>query len=392
LDIGFPKEGAIMDGQYVARRLVERFEPITAHDPRVRRRQLHRLIDVVVLSVCGVLSGCESFTDVERYAKTKLPFFRQFLELPHGIPSHDTFSRIFARLSPGVFGECLRNWINDLRESAEDDHVAIDGKTLRGTFHKASEKSPLHSVSAWSTKYGLTLGQVATAAKSNEITAIPELIRLIDLEGAVVTIDAMGCQTDIAAEIQAAGADYVLALKDNHPTLAAEVQAAFEIHLESATAEQGPGYCHQRETAHGRTVERDVFVIPAPPTLHGRANWPGLVSLVMMITRRITGSEETGYVRYFLSTLPARARRHAQLIRNHWGIENNQHWVLDVTFREDGCRIYKDHGPENLALLNRLALSLIKQHTGKDSIRGKRKMCGWDDNFLLEILAGKPQN
>jgi len=338
------------------------------------------------------MSGCEAFTDVERYAQAKLPFFRRFLELPHGIPSHDTFSRIFARLSPSAFGECLRNWINDLRESPQGDHVAIDGKTLRGTFHKASEKSALHSVSAWSTKYGLTLGQVATAAKSNEITAIPELIRLIDLEGAVVTIDAMGCQTEIAAEIQAAGADYVLALKDNHPTLAAEVQAAFEVHLESETAEQGSGYCHHQEKSHGRTVERDVYVIPAPKTLHGFTNWSGLASLVMVLTRRIIGAEETGYVRYFLSTLPARARRHARLIRNHWGIENNQHWVLDVTFHEDGCRIYKDHGPENLALLNRLALSLIKQHPGKGSLSGKRKMCGWNDDFLLEVLAGKPQN
>jgi predicted transposase YbfD/YdcC len=380
-----------MDGR-VARRLVERFEPIVAYDPRVKRRQLHRLIDVVVLAVCGVLSGCESFTDIERYGKRKRAFFQQFLELSNGIPSHDTFSRVFARLKPAAFGECLQNWINDFRDSSDGDHVAIDGKTLRGTFHKASEKSPLHSVSAWSTKYGLTLGQVATAAKSNEITAIPELIRLIDLEGAVVTIDAMGCQTEIAAEIQAAGADYVLALKDNHPTLAAEVQAAFEDHLESPTAEQGPGYYHQTETEHGRTVARDVFVIPAPRKLHGRANWPGLVSLVMMITRRITGSEETGNVRYFLSTLPARARRHARLIRDHWGIENTQHWVLDVTFREDGCRIYKDHGPENLALLNRLALSLIKQHPGKDSIRGKRKMCGWDDAFLLDVLAGPSEN
>lgn len=380
-----------MDGR-VARRLVDRFEPITAHDPRVERRRLHRLIDLVVLAVCGVLSDCQSFTDIERYAKRKRAFFQQFLELPNGIPSHDTFSRVFARLKPAAFSECLWNWINDFRDSSEGDHVAIDGKTLRGTFHKASEKSPLHSVSAWSTKYGLTLGQVATAAKSNEITAIPELIRLIDLEGAVVTIDAMGCQTEIAAEIQAAGADYVLALKDNHPTLAAEVATAFEDHLESPGAEQGPGYCHQRETAHGRTVERDVFVIPAPQTLHGHANWPGLVSLVMMITRRIVNTAETGYVRYFLSTLPVRARRHAKVIRDHWGIENTQHWVLDVTFREDGSRVYKDHGPENLALLNRLALSLIKQHPGKDSIRGKRKMCGWDDDFLLEILASTPRN
>jgi predicted transposase YbfD/YdcC len=157
-------------------------------------------------------------------------------------------------------------------------------------------------------------------------------------------------------------------------------------------AEQGPGYCHERETAHGRTVERDVFVIPAAETLHGPFNWPGLVSLVMMITRRITGSDETGYVRYFLSTLPARARRHARLIRDHWKIENTQHWTLDVTFREDSCRIYKDHGPENLALLNRHVLSLIKQHPGKDRLRSKRKMRGWDDDFLLEVLAGKSQN
>jgi predicted transposase YbfD/YdcC len=376
----------------VMTRLMERFEPMTAHDPRMKRRRLHGLSALVVLAVCGVLSGCESFTEIERYAKKKRAFFERFLDLPNGIPSHDTFSRVFARLKPAAFSDCLQNWINDFRDSSEGDHVAIDGKTLRGTFHKASEKSPLHSVSAWSTKYSLTLGQVATAAKSNEITAIPELIRLIDLEGAVVTIDAMGCQTEIAAAIQTAKADYVLALKDNHPTLAAEVQAAFEDHMESPTAEQGPGYYHQTEKGHGRTVERDVFVIPAPTTLYGHANWPGLASIVMLITRRIVDGTETGYVRYFLSTLRASAQRHAQVIRDHWGIENTQHWVLDVTFHEDASRVYKDHGPENLALLNRLALSLIKQHPGKDSIRGKRKMCGWDDNFLLEVLAGPPRD
>ena len=294
----------------LARRLVERFEPIVAHDPPAQRRQLYRLIDVVVLAVCGVLSGCESFTDIERYGKRKRAFFEQFLELPNGIPSHDTFSRVFARLKPAVFGECLRNWINDFRDCSDGDHVAIDGKTLRGTFHRASEKSPLHSVSAWSTKYGLTPQPGGDRREIERNHGDPGLIRLIELEGAVVTIDAMGCQTEIAAEIQAAGADYVLALKDNHPTLAAQVQAAFEDHLESSTAEQGPGYYHQTETEHGRTVARDVFVIPAPQTLHGRANWPGLVSLVMMITRRIVGTVETGYVRYFLSTLPGRARRH----------------------------------------------------------------------------------
>ena len=257
-------------------------------------------------------------------------FSSQFLELPNGIPSHDTFSRVFARLKPAVFGECLRNWINDFRDCSDGDHVAIDGKTLRGTFHRASEKSPLHSVSAWSTKYGLTLGLVATAAKSNEITAIPELIRLIELEGAVVTIDAMGCQTEIAAEIQAAGADYVLATQ--RPIIRPwppRCRPPSKTIWSRRRLSRDPDITirlRRNMDARGRTRR---IRHPRAQTLHGRANWPGLVSLVMMITRRIVGTVETGYVRYFLSTLPARARRHAKVIRDHWGIENTQHWVLD---------------------------------------------------------------
>lgn len=377
----------------VMERLKERFAPIAKHDPRVMRRRRHLLVDIVVVAVCGVLSGCDSFVEIERYGRQKLDFFREFLELPHGIPSHDTFGRVFARLKPEAFQECLWGWLGSLRGSAEGDVVAIDGKTLRHTFDTAAAKTALHSVSAWSTKDRLTLGQVAVAAKSNEITAIPQLLKLLDIAGATVTIDAMGCQKEIAAGIREESADYVLALKGNHEHLHAAVQTLFVEHLESGAAEQGPGYVGRVEKNPGRREARYVYALPTPTDLPGHADWKDLRSVAMVVSHRIVNGHETDDVRYYLSSLPPRARKLATAIRSHWAIENTQHWTLDVAFREDDRRNRKEHGPENLAVVNRFALSLLQQDTTtKVGIKCKRNMCGWNDHYLLQILAGKAAN
>jgi predicted transposase YbfD/YdcC len=375
----------------VMERLKERFAPIAKYDPRVKRRRRHLLVDIVVIAVCGVLSGCDSFVEIERYGRQKLDFFRKFLELPHGIPSHDTFGRVFARLKPEAFQECLWGWLGSFRGSPKGDVIPIDGKTLRHTFDTAAKKTALHSVSAWSTKYRLTLGQVAVAAKSNEITAIPQLLKLLDVNGAIVTIDAMGCQKDIAAEIREQRADYVLALKGNHEQLHAAVQTLFAERLESGLAEQGPGDVRRAEKNHGRHETRHVYALPAPPTLPGFAEWKDLRSLAMVISHRTVNGRETDEVRYYLASLPPRARKLSAAIRTHWNIENTQHWTLDVAFREDDRRNRKDHSPENLAVVNRFALSLLQQDTTtKVGIKCKRNMCGWNDHCLLQILAGQP--
>jgi len=334
-----------------------------------------------------VLSGCNSFVEIERYGKKKLEFFRQFLELPNGIPSHDTLSRVFAALKPEVFQACLIAWLDEFRQAGERDIIPIDGKTLRRTFQAG--KSALHSVSAWSTRHHLTLGQVAVAAKSNEIAAIPKLLELLDVQGAIVTIDAAGCQKNIAAQIVNAGGDYILALKGNHEHLYQNVQEVFTKHLESGRAEQGAGYCRIANRSHGRGEVRHCYALEAPQTLRGRTDWAGLLTIVMVVGIRTIAGVETADVRYYLSSLPAKARQLVEAIRAHWGIENGLHWVLDIAFDEDHCRVRKDHGPENLAMLNRLAISLLKQDKqNKVGIACKRKMCGWHDPYLLDILTG----
>ena len=306
-------------------RLVERFEPLVSEDPRMRRCRRHLLLDLVIVAVCGVLSGCESFVDIERYGNKKLAFFRRFLALPNGIPSHDTFNRVFVLLKPQGFQACLVAWLNDFRDRQEQDVIPIDGKTLRHTFDTAAGKSALHSVSAWSTKHHITLGQVAVAAKSNEITAIPQLLEQLDIAGAIVTIDAAGCQKNIAADIVAGGGDYVLALKGNQEHLHEDVQQAFEKHLESGTAEQGPGYCQTVTRGHGREEVRHCYALPAPARLRGRTDWAGLMTIVMVVGMRTIAGVETADVRYYISTLPAKARKLSRAIRAHWGIENSLH-------------------------------------------------------------------
>jgi predicted transposase YbfD/YdcC len=368
-------------------------------DPRRQCRNLrHRLVDVLVIGFCGVLCGCDDFVEIEQFGHAKEDFFRRFLELPHGIPSHDTFRRVFQAVQPLALQQCLIQWLRDVRPTSPAgptaaEVVAIDGKTLRRTFDRARGLGALHLVSAWATSNGITLGQVATDAKSNEITAIPQLIDLLDLKGCVVTIDAMGCQKDIAARIVAKEADYVLALKENQPTLYEQVTGHF---VQQFDAEDPAGKMrHHREVekGHGRTETRDTYVAPAPKALVATGAWVGLVSVIMVMRHGIdhaTG-KASDEVRYFISSLPGKVKRLAGAVRQHWGIENGLHWVLDVAFNEDRMRQRDRRGIENLALLNRLAVSVLRQDKSiKAGVKCKRKTAGWNEEYLLHLLFDCP--
>ena len=364
----------------------------TVADPRRQCKNLrHALVDVLVIGFCGVLCGCDDFVEIEEFGRAKEAFFRRFLELVNGIPSHDTFRRVFQAVCPQALQRCLIAWLKSVRQGAEPaahgEVVAIDGKTLRRTGDRARAVGPLHLVSAWATANGLTLGQVAVGAKSNEITAIPQLLELLELKGCVVTIDAAGCQKGIAARIVAKEADYVLAVKDNQPQLYEQVIEHFGEALDGA----GPKLrCHrQAETGHGRTETRSTFVLPAPKVMTQSGLWAGLAALVLVLRESLdhaTG-QVTEEVRYFISSLPARAKRLAAAVRQHWGIENGLHWVLDVAFNEDRMRQRDRTAIENLALLNRLAVSLLRQdQTVKAGVKCKRKRAGWDEDYLLHLL------
>jgi predicted transposase YbfD/YdcC len=363
-------------------------------DPRRQCKNLrHPLVDVLVVGFCGVLCGCEDFVEIETFGRKKEAFFRRFLELPGGIPSHDTFRRVFQAVCPQGLQRCLIQWLKGLRQAARaaaaGEVIAIDGKALRRTFDRAQGLGALHLVSAWATANGLTLGQVAVDAKSNEVTAIPQLIELLDLKGCVVTIDAAGCQKEVAARIVGKDADYVLALKENQPTLYEQVSDYFLDQLDK----EGPGrkLRHHREVeeGHGRSETRETFVAPATEGMVASGAWLGLATVVLVIRRCVdhaTGKVSDD-VRYFISSLPAKVKRLARAVRQHWGIENGLHWVLDVAFHEDRMRQRDRNGIENLALLNRLAVSLLRQDkTVKGGVKCKRKAAGWDDDYLLHLL------
>lgn len=367
--------------------LVERLQTIA--DPRRQGENLkHPLVDVIIGGFCGVLAGCEDFVEIAEWAKGNEGFFRTFLELPHGIASHDTFNRVFAMLQPTTLQDVLLPWLLE-RRGVPGERIHVDGKTLRRTRCKSQKLKALHVVSAWAGQTGLTLGQVAVDAKANEITAIPELLDLLDLQDKIVTIDAMGCQKAIAQAIVDGGGDYVLAVKANQPALHTALQEAF------AQAPAPPLRSSRRTTTfekgHGRYEQRTVQVLPACEYLSAvqSALWAGVLSLVR-VTR--VGEEQTSgaqsvEVRYFLSSLPPLARRLGSAIRGHWSIENGLHWVLDVVFREDARRVYDRTTAENVAFLNRLALSLLRNDASKSSLKVKRKRAGWQIPYLAHLLG-----
>ena len=371
--------------------LRELFAPyfVKLTDPRLDRTKRHTLLDILILALCATLGGANGWADIERFGKAKLAFFRQFLHLPNGIPSHDTFGRVFARLDPAALLVSIQGWLAALGRAVDHDVVAIDGKTLRGSFDTAAGQNPLHLVSAWATQARLVLGQVAVDAKSNEITAIPQLLELLDLRGCSVTIDAMGCQKEIAAAIRAQEADYILTIKDNQPTLHEAVHEAFIAHADADFSDPTLRRLKTVERGHGREETREYFIAAPPPELTGTGEWKDLRSIGLVMRTRVVDGEISEEVIYYLSSLPPKVKTFARAVRGHWGIENRLHWSLDVTFAEDQSRVRKDHGPANLGMLRRLALSILQQDTSsKDSLRGKRLSAGWDEERLLKILAG----
>jgi predicted transposase YbfD/YdcC len=367
--------------------LVERLQTIA--DPRRQSENLkHPLVDLIMLGFCGVLAGCDDFVEIADWGKINEAFFRSFLELPHGIASHDTFTRVFAVLQPTTLQAVLLPWLRE-RRGVPGDWIHLDGKTLRQTRRRTQRLKALHVVSAWAGQTGITLGQVAVAAKSNEITAMPQLLELLDLRDKIVTTDAMGCQKAIAEAIVEGGGDYILAVKDNQPTLHDEIQAAFA-QAAPPPPRSARGY-RTEEKGHGRQERRTVQVLPVRGHLSAAqcAAWLGVLTVVMVT--RVVWCEATGVgsteVSYFLSSLRPNARRIGRAIRGHWSIENGLHWVLDVVFREDARRVYDRTAAENVAFLNRLALSLLRGDAGKSSMKVKRKRAGWSIPYLAQLLG-----
>ncbi len=363
-------------------------------DPRIERSKRHGLLDILTLALCAVICGADSWVEVERFGHAKAAWLRSFLALPNGIPCHDTFGRIFARLDPVECERCFRSWVQAVAGEAVAQVVAIDGKTLRRSHDRRAGTGALHLVSAWATASRLVLGQVAVTGKSNEITAIPVLLRLLDLKDCTVTIDAMGCQTAIARQIRERGADYVLALKDNQPTLAAAVTDSFSLARNSGFAELAPAdhaYLQTIDKDHGRLEIRRYWTISDPAILaylNPEGAWTDLRSIGMVEAERRIGSTVTRESRYYLTSLGSAVQTFASAVRDHWGVENGLHWILDLAFREDESRVRVGHGSQNLAVLRHVALNLLRQeHTAKVGVKAKRLMAGWDESYLLKVLT-----
>jgi predicted transposase YbfD/YdcC len=364
-------------------------------DPRVERTRVHRLGDLVTIALCAILCGANDWVAVETFGRTKEAWLHTFLALPGGIPSHDTFGRVFARLNPTEFQRCFVAWVQALLAEGCGQVVAVDGKTLRRSADRAHGREAVHLVSAWATASQLVLGQVATAAKSNEITAIPRLLRLLALEGCVVTIDAIGCQTAIAAQLHAQGADYVLALKGNQPTLRRTVHTAFADRDPTGPDPWRPAEQDQAGTldkGHGRLERRRYRALSDPDLLaclDPAGAWPGLRSVVQVQAERRRGAQRMVEARYYLASLPPDAAALGQAIRDHWGVENDLHWVLDVQFHEDACLVRVGDGAQNFAILRHLALNLLRQErTHRGSLATKRFRAALDDTYLDRLLAG----
>jgi predicted transposase YbfD/YdcC len=355
-------------------------------DPRVVGRTHHRLLDIIVMAICGVIGNCDDWPDIALFARQRESWFRRFLKLPGGVPSHDTFERVFAALDPRAFERCCLAWLRDVAELVGAGHIAIDGKTLCGSAGAA--RGPLHLVSAWATQAHLVLGQVAVDGKSNEITAIPQLLELLDLHGALVTIDAIGCQKAIAKKVLAGGGDYLLVVKANQEHLLEDIQETVARALDGELP-AGKVRAHTtRAQGHGRQEERSCVVIQSVAGIRDRQAWPQLTTVGMCRRERTVNGQSSTEVCYFIGSRRMAARHYAQALRNHWGIENNLHWQLDVSFHEDANRIENRHGAANCALLRKLALALLKRHPRKDSIARKRKAAALDPEFLAETLAG----
>lgn len=371
--------------------IVAHFEDL--EDPRSPINRRHPLVSVLVISVVAVLAGAEGPTGIHKWAELKRDLLLKILELPNGIPSKDVFRRVLMAVDPVAFQSCFFSWLESISPGTagaeQRKHLAVDGKTLRGSHDSSKGLGPLHLVSAWLSSRGITMGQVATSEKSNEITAIPELLKLIDIKGAIITLDAMGTQTAIAKQIVESKGDYVMGLKANQGNL----HGAAIKYLEDCAANSFKDVPVRRHTehdeGHGRKETRFYLQVSVPGDLKGRDRWRGLKTLGLVIRTTEKGGQESIETRYYISSLPLGVKQFARVVRGHWGIENTCHWSLDVTYREDALRTRNRRIAENLAWLRRFTLSLIKQSPGRESYVMKRRMCGWNDDFLLQVLLSQ---
>lgn len=369
--------------------LQECFSTLT--DPRMKRARRHELLDILILAICAVVCDCNSWVDIAEFCRIRLTWFQSFLHLPNGIPSHDTLGRVFARLNPLEFGRCFILWAEGLREALGGEFVNLDGKTLRRSHDYASGKTPLQMVSAWAGANNLVLGQLKVEGDSNEITAIPELLKILALKNCIVTIDAIGTQKEIAAEIRHQGADYVLALKANQGQLYEGVAESFKEGLATNFKDIAHDYHQTIEKNHGRLETRRYWTITETDYLkylNPKGEWQDLTSVGMVEAERIIKGKVCRETRYYLSSRSGEAQEFAQAVRSHWGIENSLHWVLDVDFREDDSRVRQGYAAENFAVLRRLAINLIKREpTFRKSVKGRRLAASWSADYLLRVLT-----
>lgn len=355
-------------------------------DPRIDRNKKHDLHEMLFVAVCAVISGAEGWSDIVEFAESKRDWLRRFVKLEHGVPVDDTFARVLSRISPRALQECFVNWTRSVFEASEGEVIAIDGKTARRSHDRRHGRGPLHCVRAWATEAGMALGQVATDVKSNEITAVPELLRQLELSGAIVTLDAIGCQKDVAAQIVEQGGDYVLAVKANQPALYEAVSDFFETAQAHDFAGVEVTTHEQADSGHGRVETRHCWACGHLDSLPGAEHWAGLASIVMVESEREANGQRSRERRYFISSLPPQAEAIARTVRAHWEIENGLHWVLDVTFREDESRIRRGHGAENFSTLRQVALNLLKRESSNISMRKKRIRAGFNDTFREQVI------
>lgn len=378
-----------MEAQNISASIETHFGCIT--DPRIERNKLHLLSDILTIAICASICGADKWEDVEDFGKAKENWFRTFLTLPNGIPSHDTFNRVFNRMDPKEFQKSFLSWINAASELIGGQVIAIDGKVLRRSHDRSVGKSAIDMVSAWATENHLVLGQVKVDEKSNEITAIPQLLKALEITGCIITIDAMGCQKSIAEEVVEQGAEYILSLKDNQGNLFEDVKLLFDDLEESEYKAYPFDYHITVNKGHGRIETRECWTISETATLshlRGYADWKKLNTVSRIRAQRWIGDEKSCEDRYHIASV-AGAEKVLSAVRSHWGIENELHWTLDMTFDEDRSRVRKEYGAENLAVLRHIALNLLKQEKScKRSVRGKRLLAGWNEDYLTKVLQG----
>ncbi|MBP7356098.1 MAG: ISAs1 family transposase [Longilinea sp.] len=361
-------------------------------DPRIDRQKLHPLMDIIVIAICAVICGAETWVDIENFGKARLEWFKKFLELPNGVPSHDTFGRVFGLLKAEAFEACFFDWVQAVNQVTRGQVIAIDGKEVRHSFDTFVGKKAIHLVSAWASENRIVLAQRKVDSKTNEITVIPELLDALEVAGCIVTLDAMGCQKEIARKIIERKADYILTVKDNQGYLHEDMAHLFGLYLKEPNPLQYvEAYAKTVDKDHGRIEIRECWTLAVAPhqdAIRNVGDWERLTSLVCIRRERRLADRTQVEMQYYITSLAPNADRLLQAIRDHWGIENSVHWVLDVAFNEDRSRVRKDHAPENLAVIRRIALNLLrKERSAKGGLQAKRLQCGWDENYFFKVLS-----